>query len=75
MHIFCTEKTKETTQTGSTVRPLVTQDLNERAQVDLIDFQSLSDDSYRCIMRYKEHLTKFSLLRPLKSKGKIIIGN
>lgn len=64
----CTEKTKKITQAGIVVRPLITQDLNQRAQVDLIDFQSLADGSYRYIMHYKEHLTKFSLLRPLTSK-------
>lgn len=64
----CTEKTKKSRQVGIVVRPLVTRDLNQRAQVDLIDFQSLPDGSYRYIMHYKEHLTKFSLLRPLTSK-------
>jgi len=37
-------------------------------QVDLIDMQFEPDGYYRCIMNYQAHLTKFTILRPLKSK-------
>jgi hypothetical protein len=42
--------------------------MNSRCQVDLIDTQPEPDQDYRLIMNYQEHLTKFTILRPLKSK-------
>ena len=44
-------------------------DLNHRCQVDLIDFQSQPDCDYKFILVYQDHLTKFIVLRPLKSKS------
>ena len=38
-----------------------------RAQVDLIDMQSMCQDQHK-IMVYQNHLTKFCILRPLTSK-------
>ena len=35
---------------------------------DLTDMQSEPDGSYRFIMNYQDHLTKFTILHPLKSK-------
>jgi hypothetical protein len=35
---------------------------------DLIDMQSEPDGYYRFIMNYQDHLTKFTILRPLKIK-------
>ncbi|XP_050499952.1 KRAB-A domain-containing protein 2-like [Diabrotica virgifera virgifera] len=37
-------------------------------QVDLIDFQSQPDGEYKFILVYQDHLTKFVVLRALKSK-------
>lgn len=42
--------------------------MNERAQVDLIDFQSHPDGESKHIMTYQDHQTKFVLLRALKSE-------
>ena len=42
--------------------------MNSRCQVDLIDFQSQPDEDFKFIMVYQDHLTKFVVLRPLKSK-------
>ncbi|XP_055932280.1 KRAB-A domain-containing protein 2-like [Argiope bruennichi] len=42
--------------------------MNSRCQVDLIDMQSQADNEFKFIMVYKDHLTKFVLLRPLQSK-------
>ena len=42
--------------------------MNSRCQVDLIDMQSEPDGYYRFIMNYQDHLIKFTIRRPLKSK-------
>jgi hypothetical protein len=39
-----------------------------RGQVDLIDYQSVPDSGYKWVLHYQDHFTKFSILRPLKSK-------
>lgn len=36
--------------------------------MDLIDYQSQSDDEYKFIMVYQDHLTKFVVLKALKTK-------
>lgn len=41
---------------------------NSRAQLDFIDTQSQSVNDFRFIMNYQEHLTKFVVLKPLKTK-------
>lgn len=57
---------------GLPVKPLVISAINNlvnsRCQVDIIDMQSQPDRSYRYIMIYQDHLTKFIQLRPLTSK-------
>ena len=52
---------------GVVVKPMVSQHLNSRCQVDLIDFQSHPDGNYKFIMVYQDHLTKFVVLKPLVS--------
>nr|XP_022900153.1 KRAB-A domain-containing protein 2-like [Onthophagus taurus] len=42
--------------------------MNSRCQVDLIDMQSQADCEYKFIMVYQDHLTKFVVLRSLKTK-------
>ncbi|KAE8738907.1 hypothetical protein FOCC_FOCC015608 [Frankliniella occidentalis] len=37
-------------------------------KVDVIDFQSSPDGDFKDIMNYQDHLTKFVVLNPLKSK-------
>jgi len=49
-------------------KPIVHTAFNSRAQIDLIDMQSQCYNDYRFILNYQHHLTKFVLLRPLKSK-------
>ncbi|KAJ1530223.1 hypothetical protein ONE63_005150 [Megalurothrips usitatus] len=53
---------------GVTVRPLVFSQLNDRVQIDLIDFQSRPDGDFKFILNYQDHVTKFVVLRPLKQK-------
>ncbi|XP_060870383.1 KRAB-A domain-containing protein 2-like isoform X3 [Metopolophium dirhodum] len=49
-------------------KPILQPTFNSRAQVDLIDMQSRRHNDYRFIMYYQEHLTKYIMLKPLKSK-------
>jgi hypothetical protein len=50
------------------VRPILSKEFSARGQVDLIDMQSLPHDSFKWIMVYQDHLTKFVVIRPLTSK-------
>ena len=50
------------------VRRITSSDINSRGQVDLVDYQSCPDGDYKWVTHYLDHLKKFSILRPLKSK-------
>jgi hypothetical protein len=50
------------------VKPIISCELNSRCQVDLIDFQSNADQLFKFIMVHQDHLTKFVVIRPLKTK-------
>ena len=50
------------------VKPIISNTMNSRCQVDLIDLQTQPDGDYKFILNYQDHLTKFVVLRPLKSK-------
>ncbi|XP_064118942.1 KRAB-A domain-containing protein 2-like [Macrobrachium nipponense] len=72
----CVEKRRrKETAAGVVVRPLSVRDLNERGQVDLVDMQTMKDGSYRFILHYMEYLTKFHVIRPLKSKTAADVAN
>ncbi|XP_026464653.1 KRAB-A domain-containing protein 2-like [Ctenocephalides felis] len=49
--------------------------MNSRCQVDLIDLQTQPDDEFKFILNYQDHLTKFVVLRPLKSKTALEVAN
>ena len=53
---------------GVVVRPILSKEFSARGQVDLIDMQSLPHDSFKWIMVYQNHLTKFVVIRPLTPK-------
>lgn len=53
---------------GIVVKPILSTEFNSRCQVDLIDYQSHPDRDYKFIMVYQDHLTKFVILRALKTK-------
>lgn len=53
---------------GLVVRPILSNILNSRGQVDLVDIQTEPDKDYKFILNYQDHLTKFVFLKPLKSK-------
>jgi len=60
---------KKKTQKGElVVRPILSHYTNSRSQVDLTDVQSEPDGYDRFTMNYQDHLTKLTILRPLKSK-------
>ncbi|CAG4949101.1 unnamed protein product [Parnassius apollo] len=59
---------KKFAKKGLVVKPIISNELNSRCQVDLIDIQSQDDGDYKFIMVYQDHLTKFVQLRLLKSK-------
>ena len=50
------------------VKPIVSSDFNSRCQVDLIDMQSQPDGDFRWIMNYQDHLTKYVVLKALRTK-------
>ena len=66
--LVCQEKRKRPKTHGIVVKPILSSEFNSRAQVDLIDMQSLPKGQFRWIMVYQCHLTKFVILRPLTSK-------
>ena len=62
------KKRKRVASKGVVVKPILSKEFASRAQVDLIDMQSMAKNSYRFIMVYQDHLTKYCVLRPLTSK-------
>ena len=68
--IFC-EKCglkKAKARRGVVVKPILTQNVMSRGQVDLIDMQSQPDGDFKFILNYQDHFSKFCVLRPLKFK-------
>lgn len=47
---------------------LVSKPILHCAQLDLIDMQSQNINYYRFIVNYRNHLTKFVVIKPLKTK-------
>ncbi|KAL4154495.1 hypothetical protein QTP88_000357 [Uroleucon formosanum] len=47
---------------------MIISELNSRCQLDLIDYQSQAYGEYKFVLVYQDHLTKFCILKPLKSK-------
>ena len=50
------------------VKPIISNTMNSRCQVDLVDLQTQPDGEFKFILNYQDHLTKFLVLRPLKTK-------
>lgn len=57
------------------IKPIVSEDFNERGQVDLVGFQSLTDGRYKWILNYQDHQTKFISLLPLESKRAVEVAS
>ena len=66
--VQCQGKRKRVTTKGVVVKPIISNDYCSRAQVDLIDMQSMAKAQYKWIMNYQDHLTKFCVLPPLTTK-------
>jgi hypothetical protein len=49
-------------------QPLLTRGMGVRAQIDLIDYQSMPDGTYNYVLDYQDHGIKFCQLRPLRQK-------
>ena len=68
---LCQECQKQRTRPmtkGMVVRPILSKEFPSRGQADLIDTQSMPRNNYKWIMVYQDHLTKFCILQPIKSK-------
>lgn len=50
------------------VKPMQSDQLNSRCQVNLVDMRSQPDGEFNFIMVYQDYHTKFLILRPLKSE-------
>ncbi|XP_068250938.1 KRAB-A domain-containing protein 2-like [Palaemon carinicauda] len=64
----CQRKRKRPMTKGVVVKPILSTEFSSRGQVDLIDMQSMSCRTFKWIMVYQDHLTKFCVLRQLTSK-------
>ena len=64
----CQKKRKRPMTKGVVVRPILTNEFSSRAQIDLIDMQSMVQNSFKWILVYQDHLTKFVILSALTSK-------
>ncbi|XP_060873867.1 KRAB-A domain-containing protein 2-like [Metopolophium dirhodum] len=63
----CVKKQKSEKK-GIVTNPMIFSELNSRCQLDLIDYQSQADGEYKFVLVYQDHLTKFCILKPLKSE-------
>lgn len=63
------QKKKSKKKRGLVPKPIVHKQFNSRCQVDLIDFQTQAADDFKFLMVCQDHLTKFVVLRALKSKS------
>lgn len=66
--IIC-EKTKSLPKKGLVVKPLLFKGANKRSYVDLVNMQTCPDQEFKYFMNYQDHLTKFCVLKPLKTKS------
>ena len=63
------KKQKFKKQNSSSSSSILSTQFGERGQVDLIDLSMHpTEEGYKYILNYQDHLTKFLMLRPLKSK-------
>lgn len=74
---FCEvcQRTASTKRKGLVVKPLIFEDFNCRAQVDLIDLQTCPDGRFKYVMVYQDHFTKYLFLRALETKTAVEVAN
>ena len=73
--IDCQEKKKRKVRKGLVVKPLRSGTIFDRAQIELINFQTLPDKDFKYILTYVNHFTKFCVLTPLTSKRAEEVAN
>lgn len=56
-------------------KPILSENVFSRCQMDLIDFQSLPDGDNKWLMVYQDHFTKYIALRALKQKSAIDVAH
>ncbi|XP_045426183.1 KRAB-A domain-containing protein 2 [Lemur catta] len=49
-------------------KPMTFKDVDSRCQIEILDMQSNADGEFKFILYYQDYLTKFIILRPLKTK-------
>ena len=59
---------------GLVTKPILHARFNSRAQLDLIDMQSQKFNDYCFIMTYQDNLTKYTILKALKSKRAVEVA-
>ena len=64
----CHQKKARKVPKGIVVKPVKSDNMFSRSQVDLINYQTLPDGGFKYIMTYVNHFSKFCVLRPLQSK-------
>ncbi|KRX64696.1 KRAB-A domain-containing protein 2 [Trichinella sp. T9] len=64
----CHKKRARKLPKSPVVKPLVSTNLMSRAQVDLINFQTMPDGDFKYIMTYLNHFMEFCILSPLMLK-------
>ena len=55
------------------LKAILSDTFNDRGQIDVIDMQATPDGQYRWILHYQDHLTKFTYLRAIRKKSKLIL--
>ena len=60
---------------GLVIKPVRSDDIFSRCQIDLINYQTLPDKNYKYILTYVNHFTNFCILSPLTSKRAEEVAN
>ena len=68
----CQRQRRRPTTKGTVVRSILSADYGARAQVDLVDMQSMPHGFF--VMVYQDHLTKFCIPRPIPCKRATVIA-
>lgn len=72
--VHCQQKRGKDKRATPVVKPILSNELNSRCQVDLIDFQGRPDGEFKYVLVYQDNLTKFVQLRPLRSKRAVEVA-
>ncbi|XP_068235771.1 KRAB-A domain-containing protein 2-like [Palaemon carinicauda] len=73
--IECQEKKKSSVQKGLVVKPVRSETIFSRCQIDSFNFQTLPDGEFKYILTFINHFSKFCVLRPHASKRAEEVAN